>query len=193
MATKEEKDKNIVEENPTTNQAEVVDQATENTSESQEETQEELVEEGPMIPQSKFDELNEKYLRLYSDFENFRKRTQKEKADIILSASSRLMKEVLPVVDDLERAIEANTTSEDIDAVKEGVSLIATKLTNILTSNGLTPMESKEKEFNTDWHEALTNIPAPTKKLKGKVVDVVEKGYLMNDKVIRFAKVVVGQ
>ncbi|MFT6719079.1 MAG: molecular chaperone GrpE [Sphingobacteriales bacterium] len=193
MATKEEKDKNIVDENPTTNQAEVVDQATENTSESPEEMQEELLEEGPMIPQSKFDELNEKYLRLYSDFENFRKRTQKEKADIILSASSRLMKEVLPVVDDLERAIEANTTSADIVAVKEGVTLIATKLTNILTSNGLTPMESKGKEFNTDWHEALTNIPAPTKKLKGKVVDVVEKGYLMNDKVIRFAKVVVGQ
>jgi len=132
-------------------------------------------------------ELKDKYLRLYSDFDNFRKRTAKEKLDMIQSASEGVIKDVLPVVDDIERAV-ANAQEGEIS---EGVTLIFTKLNNILTQKGLKAMDAKGEIFNPDLHEAITQFPSPTEEDKGKVFDVIEKGYYLNDKVIRFAKVVV--
>ena len=141
----------------------------------------------------KFEEVNDKYLRLYSDFDNFRKRTIKEKGDLVSSASSGVIKDLLPVLDDFERAIQSNEKSEDLDGLKEGFHLIFSKMQNILHDIGLKPMETKGEKFDMDLHEAITNIPAPTEDDKGKVVDVVEKGYYLNEKVLRYAKVVVGQ
>ncbi|MBD81043.1 MAG: nucleotide exchange factor GrpE [Crocinitomicaceae bacterium] len=136
---------------------------------------------------------NDKYLRIYSEFENFRRRTAKEKLELISSASEGLMSEIIPVLDDFDRAIKTNKESDDIDAIREGMTLVHQKFHSILKSKGLQEMNSMGKEFNIDEHEALTKIPAPNKKLKGRVVDVIEKGYKLNDKVVRYAKVVVGE
>jgi molecular chaperone GrpE len=141
----------------------------------------------------KYNELNDKYLRLYSDFDNYRKRTIKEKGDLISSAGRDVMKDLLSVLDDFERAIESNENSEDPESIKEGVQLIYNKFKNTLTQKGLEPMESKGEKFDIDHHEAITNIPAQNDEDKGKVMDVIEKGYFLNDKVLRYAKVVVGQ
>ena len=141
----------------------------------------------------KYREMNDKYLRLYSEFENFRKRTAKERLDLISSAGSGVIKSMLPVLDDFDRAIKANAESEDNSGLKEGFELIRQKMFNILSMEGLKAMDSMNKVFDTDHHEAITQIPAPSEDLKGKVVDVVEKGYFLNDKVLRFAKVVIGQ
>jgi molecular chaperone GrpE len=138
-------------------------------------------------------EMHEKFVRLYSEFDNFRKRTAKEKIEITKTASENVLKDLLPVLDDFERAIANNKDLDDPKALKEGFELIHNKLFKNLEAKGLKRMESQGDLFDVDKHEALTNIPAPKKNLKGKVVDVVEKGYLLNDKVIRFAKVVVGQ
>ncbi|MDI9863740.1 MULTISPECIES: nucleotide exchange factor GrpE [Bacteroidota] len=132
-------------------------------------------------------ELKDKYIRLYSDFDNFRKRTAKEKLDMIQSASEGVIRDILPVVDDIERAV-ANAQEGEIS---EGVTLIFNKLNHALTSKGLKPMDAKGDVFNPDLHEAITQFPSPTEEDKGKVFDVIEKGYYLNDKVIRFAKVVV--
>lgn len=139
------------------------------------------------------DEWKDKFVRLYSEYENFRKRTAKEKIDISRIATQRVMTDLLTVLDDFDRAAENNLNLDDSKAIKEGVDLIYNKLFKTLESKGLKPMESKGTTFDVDLHDAITNIPAPSKKLKGKVVDVVEKGYYLNDHVLRFAKVVVGQ
>ena len=140
-----------------------------------------------------YKELHDKYIRLFSEFDNFRKRTAKEKLDLMSTAGSDIIKEMLPILDDFERAMANNQDVQDIEAIKEGFTLIHHKLIHNLTNKGLKPMESMSEEFDVNKHEALTQIPAPSEDLKGKVVDVIEKGYLLNDKVIRFAKVVVGQ
>jgi len=138
-------------------------------------------------------ELKNKYLRLYSDFENFRKRTSKERLDLISTASEEVLKDLIPVVDDFERALKASENEKDASKVGEGNHLIFQKLIRILKSKGLVPMEDLiGKSFDADTQEAITQIPAQTKELKGKVVDVVEKGYTLGDKVVRFAKVVIG-
>ncbi len=142
---------------------------------------------------AKYNDLNDKYLRLYSDFDNFRKRTSKEKLDLIKTAGEDIYKSLLPVIDDFERAIKATQDVQDNDPVKEGILLIYNKLKNTLTAKGLEAFESIGKPFDADQHEAITNIPAPSEELKGKVVDEIEKGYLLNGKVIRYAKVIVGQ
>jgi molecular chaperone GrpE len=139
------------------------------------------------------DELNDKYLRLYSEFDNFRRRTSKEKLELAKTASEELMIELLPVLDDFERATKSAEDIQDCGAVKEGMDLIHSKLKTILTKKGLAPIEAKGGEFDTDFHEAITYIPAPSDDLKGKVVDEIEKGYKLNDKVIRYSKVVIGQ
>ena len=157
-----------------------------NLDASAEETQESVVKEVNV-------DFKDKYIRLYSEFENYRKRTAKEKIDIITNASENVIKEILPVVDDFERAILNNKDVSDAENIKEGLELIYNKLNKILSNNGLKSMDSIEKEFDADIHEAITKIPAPKKKLKGKVIDVIEKGYTINEKVIRFAKVVVGE
>ena len=143
--------------------------------------------------QQEKNEFQDKFIRLYSEFENFRKRTAKEKLDIINNASKDVLIDLLPVLDDFERAIQNNQDSDDSEAIKEGFNLIYNKFSKSLQSKGLKSMDSKNNPFDVDLHEAITNIPAPKDDLKGKVVDVIEKGYYLNDKVLRFAKVVVGQ
>ncbi|MBT6745945.1 MAG: nucleotide exchange factor GrpE [Flavobacteriales bacterium] len=173
-------------------------ESTENAEETTENSQEETVEqtEGESVNEfeEKYTEVNDKYLRLYSEFENFRKRTAKEKLDLIMNASEGMMSALLPILDDLERAIKSNEESTDIEAVKEGINLVSQKLTGILASKGLKPMEVEAgADFDLDIHEAITKIPAPSDELKGKVVDAVEKGYFLNEKVIRYTKVVIGE
>lgn len=162
------------------------DNTTENGPITDEKTASESLEE-------KTRELNEKYLRLYSEFDNYRKRTIKEKSDIIKTAAEDVFKAILPVMDDLERAIKANETVNDPIAIKEGIQLIYNKLKNATSQKGLTAFESKGETFDPDFMEAITNIPAADESQKGKVVDEVEKGYKLGDKVVRFAKVVIAQ
>lgn len=138
-------------------------------------------------------ELNDKYLRLYSEFDNMKRRNAKERIELMDTAGKDILLSFIPVVDDFERAQKAFENSTDVEAVKEGVTLIHTKFLNILSQKGVKAIESKGQPFDVDYHEAITKIPAPTDDLKGKVVDEVEKGYTLKDKVIRFAKVVIGE
>ncbi len=178
------------------------DKVQEEEIENQEEQQvednvEELVEE-KLSPEEELEikvkEATDKYLRLYSEFDNFRKRTQKEKIELYKTAGEDVISAILPVIDDFERAFKAMEESNDIQGVKDGVKLIHDKMLSILKQKGLEEVESAiGKDFNIEFHEAITQIPAPSKKEKGKVLDVVEKGYELNGKVIRFTKVVIGQ
>ena len=136
---------------------------------------------------------NDKYLRLSAEFDNFRKRTLKEKMDLMKSASESVLVNFLPVIDDVERAMSAIEISDNLETTKEGISLIYNKFKDFTKQNGVVEMEAYGLVLDTDHHEAITKIPAPSKDLKGKIVDVVQKGYLLNDKVIRFAKVVIGE
>ena len=138
-------------------------------------------------------ELKEKYVRQAAEFDNFRKRSAKERLELIQTANRELMVSLLPILDDSERAEKQMDTSNDAAAIREGVKLVFNKLRNTLGSKGLKAMQSIGKEFNPDEHEAITEIPAPSEDLKGKVVDEMEKGYNLGDKIIRFAKVVVGK
>ena len=140
---------------------------------------------------AKYAELNDKYLRLFSEFDNFRKRTAKEKLDLTVTASENVIKDILPVLDDFERALQ-NMEKNGNEADLQGVTLIFNKLKDTLKKKGLEEIEAMGAEFNTDEHEALTMIPAPEEDKKGKVLDVIQKGYKLNGKVIRFARVVVG-
>ena len=170
------------------------DQNSEATSEGMVEQHEEAVEKDPLqIALDEIAALNDKHLRLFSDFENFRRRTAKERLELIQSAGSQVLRDILPVLDDLDRAIANNDKLEDIEAVREGFKLIDHKFRGVLNGQGLEPMDAVGKEFDTDHHEAVTKIPAPKKKLRGKVVDVIERGYLLNGNVLRYAKVVVGE
>ena len=166
-----------------------------NNEQPVEETTAETVAENsnePINYEEKIAELNDKYLRLYSEFDNYRKRTIKEKSDIIRSAGEDVFKVIMPSIDDFERAIKANETVTEVEPIKEGISLIYHKLKLACTAKGLEPMDTIGKAFNADYMESITSIPAPSEDMKGKVVDEVEKGYKLGDKVIRFAKVVVG-
>ncbi|MBN2238041.1 MAG: nucleotide exchange factor GrpE [Bacteroidales bacterium] len=138
-------------------------------------------------------DLKDKHLRLFSEFDNYRKRTTKERIELFKTASADIITDLLSVLDDFDRANKSFETTTDIEAVKTGFELIHSKLNNLLAKKGLESMDAKGKDFDTDFHEAITEIPAPTEELKSKVVDVVERGYLLNGKVIRFAKVVVGK
>ncbi len=138
-------------------------------------------------------EANDKYLRLAAEFDNYRKRNAKERNELIKSAGEDVIKSLLDVLDDSERAAQQLELSDDIKTNKEGVFLVFNKLKSVLQGRGLKAMESKEQEFNTELHEAITEIPAPTEALQGKVLDEVQKGYFLNDKIIRHAKVVVGK
>ncbi|SEN95328.1 molecular chaperone GrpE [bacterium A37T11] len=137
-------------------------------------------------------EANDKYLRLYAEFDNYKRRTTKERLDLLQSAGKEVIADMLPVLDDFERALKALDNSPESDALKEGIKLVHQKLLKILTQKGLKEMASIGTIFNPDLQEAITNIPAPTDDLRGKVIDEVEKGYYLNDKVLRYAKVVVG-
>lgn len=139
----------------------------------------------------KYAELNDRFLRLYSEFDNYKKRTSKEKLDLLATASEKVIVNLLPVVDDFERAMVANEKSEDLAAIKEGFNLIYNKLLQMMKRFDVEEIQAKGEEFNTDFHEAITHFPAQNEEDKGKVMDVTEKGYKIKDKVIRYAKVVV--
>ena len=137
--------------------------------------------------------MTDKYLRLSAEFDNYRKRTLRERMELTKTAAESVMLSILPVSDDFERAMHSIEQGMDFEAVKEGILLIYNKFQEFIKQNGITEIEAAGKEFNTDLHEALTKIPAPSEDLKGKIIDVIQKGYYLNDKVIRFAKVVVGE
>lgn len=137
-------------------------------------------------------EANDKYLRLYAEFDNYKRRTNKERIELLQSAGKDVLVSLLPIADDFDRAVKYMNTSSDLEAVKEGIVLVSSKFKSTLSQKGVKEMESIGTTFDADLHEAITNIPAPSEDMKGKVIDEVEKGYYLNDKVIRFAKVVVG-
>ena len=143
--------------------------------------------------QKKYDELNDRYLRLMAEFDNYRKRTLKEKMDLTKYAEEDVIKGILPVVDNMERAIKSLESATDINAVKEGIDLIYKKFLEFLEKRGIKEIEALNTELDTDLHEAVTKFAAPSEDLKGKIIDVIEKGYYLHDKVIRYAKVVVGE
>lgn len=142
---------------------------------------------------TELDKQKKEYLFLLAEFDNFRKRTLKEKADLVKNAAEKAMLEILPVVDDFERALQAMHDSSDLESVKEGVDLIYNKFVKYLESNGVKAIDSNNADFNTEYHEAVTTFPAADDSQKGKVIDTVQKGYMINDKVLRHSKVVVGQ
>lgn len=137
--------------------------------------------------------LHEKHLRLFAEFDNFRKRTAKEKLELLQMAGAETLKNILPVLDDMERAMANNASTEDPKAIRQGFELIHQKFVNLMAAQGIQVMKAKGEVFDPEVHEAITKAPAPTPDLKGKVLDVVENGYTLNDKVIRYAKVVVGE
>lgn len=139
------------------------------------------------------EEQKDKYLRLSAEFDNYRKRTMKEKAELILNGGEKSISSILPIVDDFERALKNMEKATDVAAVKEGVELIYNKFMSVLGQNGVKVIETKEQPLDTDYHEAIAVIPAPNEALKGKILDCVQTGYILNDKVIRHAKVVVGE
>jgi molecular chaperone GrpE len=143
--------------------------------------------------EDKYNKLNDKYLRLAAEYDNYRKRTLKEKMDLVKNAGEDILSNFLPILDNMDRAKKSIDETSDIDSVKEGITLIHKNLKDFIASRGVKEIEAIGKDFDTDLHEAVTKIPAPDKKQKGKVIDVIEKGYKLNDKVIRYAKVVVGE
>lgn len=156
-------------------------------------THEEELEKELETAQETIEEQKDKYLRLSAEFDNYRKRTMKEKAELILNGGEKSLSSILPVVDDFERAIKTMETATDIQAVKEGVELIYNKFMATLAQNGVKVIETKDQPLNTDYHEAIAVIPAPSEAQKGKILDCVQTGYTLNDKVLRHAKVVVGE
>ena len=169
---------------------------TENTEQAEveeaEAPQEETIEDKLALAEARVAELEKERLNKQAEFENFRKRIIKEKAELILNGGRKVLEAMLPVIDDLERALQHIDTAEDVKAVREGVDLIYKKFLKVMEAQGVTQMKTEGVDFNTDFHEAVTQFPAPTPELKGKVIDCTEKGYMLNDTVLRFAKVVVG-
>ncbi|MDY4250254.1 nucleotide exchange factor GrpE [Bacteroides pyogenes] len=180
------------------NVEETHDAAAEETQDQQTEeqiplTREEELEKELEEAQATIEEQKDKFLRLSAEFDNYRKRTLKEKAELVLNGSEKSIGSILPVIDDFERAIKTMETATDVAAVKEGVELIYNKLMTTLGQNGVKVIDTKEQPLDTDYHEAIAVIPAPSEELKGKILDCVQTGYTLNDKVIRHSKVVVGE
>ena len=167
-------------------------QDSQETQASAEETAEPTVEDKLALAEARIAELEKERLYKQAEFDNFRKRIVKEKAELILNGGRKVLEAMLPVIDDLERALVHMESAEDIAAVKEGVDLIYKKFLKVMEAQGVTPMKTDGADFNTDFHEAVTQFPAPSPEQKGKVIDCTEKGYMLNDTVLRFAKVVVG-
>ncbi len=177
----DEKEVKATEEKKETSTAKEEDKKTDNKASKTEELE------------AKLSDLNDKHLRLQAEFDNYRRRTLNEKMELIKSGGEDILSSLLPVMDNFERAMLASKDAKDVKAVKEGIELIYNSFKEYLNKKGVKEIEAVHKAFDTDYHEAMTKIPAPEKKLKGKVIDVIEKGYMLNDKVIRFAKVVVGE
>ena len=187
------------------NEEELMSEATQDEATENEEIQEEDVQDSAAPTEEEklaqeleeankvIEEQKDKYLRLSAEFDNYRKRTMKEKAELILNGAEKTISSILPIVDDFERALKNMETATDVAAVKEGVELIYNKFMSVLGQDGVKVIETKEKPLDTDFHEAIAVIPAPDKSLKGKILDCVQTVYTLNDKVIRHAKVVVGE
>ena len=187
------------------NEEELMSEATQDEAAENEEIQEEDVQDSAAPTEEEklaqeleeankvIEEQKDKYLRLSAEFDNYRKRTMKEKAELILNGAEKTISSILPIVDDFERALKNMETATDVAAVKEGVELIYNKFMSVVGQDGVKVIETKEKPLDTDFHEAIAVIPAPDKSLKGKILDCVQTGYTLNDKVIRHAKVVVGE
>jgi len=143
--------------------------------------------------EEKYNDMNDKYLRLSAEFDNYRKRTLKERMEMMKNAGEDILINFLPIMDNIDRAKQSIDDAKEIDAVKEGINLIHKNIFDFLTGRGINEINAKGEVFDTDLHEAITKIPAPEENLKGKVVDVIEKGYKIKDKVLRYAKVVVGE
>ena len=172
-------------------EAQEVKQETQDTKKEAQEVETQATEEVNEW-EKKYTDLNDSHLRLMADFDNYRKRTIKEKADLIKNAGERIIVDFLPIVDNFERALESMKTAEDVEAVRQGVELIYNQVMSMMKANGVAVIETKDAPFDTEYHEAITTIPAPTPELKDKIVDCTTKGYTMNEKVIRHSKVVVG-
>ncbi|WP_455585516.1 nucleotide exchange factor GrpE [Bacteroides sp.] len=168
-------------------------QEEENTDQEASLTKEEELEKQLEKANETIEDQKDKYLRLSAEFDNYRKRTVKEKAELILNGGEKSLSSVLPIIDDLERAIQTMEKATDVAAVKEGVELIYNKFLAVLGQNGVKVIETKDKPLDTDYHEAIAVIPAPSEEQKGKILDCVQTGYTLNDKVLRHAKVVVGE
>lgn len=199
MNPKEEKDFHQEEEtlnSQTAQQEQSEEKTSTDTNESEEKTdkneQEPATDKNEEL-QNELDSLKDKYLRLSAEFDNYRKRTMKEKAELILNGGEKCISSILPIVDDMERALKNMETAIDVNAVKEGVLLIYNKFITTLEKNGVKMIETQDKPLDTDFHEAIAVIPAPSEEQKGKIIDCVQTGYTLNDKVIRHAKVVVGE
>ncbi|MBQ2563038.1 MAG: nucleotide exchange factor GrpE [Muribaculaceae bacterium] len=200
MAKKEDKNKKVDEqqvEHPELNENIDNEETAQEQDPQEEATQEEAAEPTPEERIAQLEAAIEKekkeYLFLMADFENYRRRTLQEKQDLIKNGGQKVLEGILPVVDDIERAIDAINQGGDLDSLKEGVDLIHNKLISYLKSNNVEAIESTGELFDTDVHEAVTTFPAPSEDQKGRVIDTVLKGYMLNDKVLRHAKVVVGQ
>ena len=187
------------------NEEELMSEATQDEAAENEEIQEEDAQDSAAPAEEEklaqeleeankvIEEQKDKYLRLSAEFDNYRKRTVKEKAELILNGGEKSIKSILPVIDDMERALTTMETATDVNAVKEGVELIYNKFLSILSQDGVKVIETKDQPLDTDYHEAIAVIPAPTEEQKGKILDCVQTGYTLNGKVIRHAKVVVGE
>ena len=190
----EEKDMNI--ENEETLKEDLVEE-TEGTATEEATPSEEAVEEEEKDPlekaQDEIAELKDKYLRSVAEFDNYRKRTLKERAELILNGGEKVLSAILPVVDDMERAIENGAKTDDPQVIREGMELIFHKLIKVLEAQGVSTIETENADFDTDVHEAVAMVPGMGDDKKGKVIDCLQKGYKLNDKVIRHAKVAVGQ
>ena len=187
---KEEVKEDVTSQTPDAEAAQAQENASgETTSESGEDVQAKELEE----VKEQLEVQKDKYLRLSAEFDNYRKRTMKEKAELVLNGGEKTISSILPVLDDFERALQNMEKTTDVNAVKEGVEIIYNKFMKVLKENGVKVIEAKGLPLNTDFHEAIAVIPAPEEVLKGKVLDCVQNGYTLNDKVIRHAKVVVGE
>ncbi len=186
-----EKEEEVVAETSDNQKAE---QATEeNTENKNPETGEKDVVKELEDVQEQLEQQKDKFLRLSAEFDNYRKRTMKEKAELILNGGEKTISSILPILDDFERALQNMEKATDVNAIKEGVEIIYNKFIKVLKENGVKVIETKGQPLNTDFHEAIAVIPAPEEAQKGKILDCVQNGYTLNDKVIRHAKVVVGE
>lgn len=170
-----------------------IEEASDETSQEEDTTEENSIEKELEETKAALEKEKKEYLFLMADFDNFRKRVMKEKADLIKSASEKVLKGLLPIVDDFERGLDATKETEDASAVREGMELIYNKFVKYLNDNGVKAMETTDADFDADYHEAIASVPTGDESKKGKIIDTTQKGYTLNDKVLRHAKVVVGE
>lgn len=193
MSEKDNQENNLEEKEPKEQETAQEAASTEEESKEPELSEVEKLAKDLEDAKAELEKQKKEYLFLLAEFDNFRKRTLKEKSDLVKNAAEKAMLDILPVVDDFERALQAMHGSSDLESVKEGVDLIYNKFVKYLENNGVKAIESNNADFNTEFHEAVTTFPASDESQKGKVIDTVQKGYMINDKVLRHSKVVVGQ